>query len=431
MRAHLRLTNDIDLEGVDLSIIGNRVFPFGGVFDGSGRKILNFKCSYVGVDDIGLFRCTGGAEIKDLQLIDPNVDCPGGDRIGALVGWAFGTIKRSEVVGGSVRGSWSVAMLVGENSGPIVECFTGGSVIGSQNIGGLVGRNYGTVADCGASAHVSGNRSVGGLVGRNDYNSLVKSSFANGVVIGKRDDVGGLVGTNGQNATVANCYAAGTVTGRNDVGGLVGRNVRPYTWPVKPTLVSDCYAWTRTEGESEVGGLVGTNAGCVSMCYAMGKVVGESEVGGLVGHNYKGEGTVTGSFWDVHTSGQANMCGSQDGEGNGCTDTNGKTTSEMQVGRTFAEAGWDFVGESENGTEDIWAICEGVDYPQLAWEYVIGDFDADADTDLADFCILAEHWLAADGSFWCGHGCDLTSDGSVNSEDLAVFAENWLGNIAP
>ena len=43
---------------------------------------------------------------------------------------------------------------------------------------------------------------------------------------------------------------------------------------------------------------------------------------------------------------------------------------------------------------------------------------------------LREQRTSADGSFWCGQGCDLTNDGSVNSEDLIVFAENWLGTIA-
>ena len=62
---------------------------------------------------------------------------------------------------------------------------------------------------------------------------------------------------------------------------------------------------------------------------------------------------------------------------------------------------------------------------------VIGDFDADAYTDFADYCILAEHWLAADGSFWCSQGCDLTNDGSVNWQDLMVFADSWLTGIAP
>jgi hypothetical protein len=34
----------------------------------------------------------------------------------------------------------------------------------------------------------------------------------------------------------------------------------------------------------------------------------------------------------------------------------------------FLEAGRDFVDEGENGTEDIWWILEGQDYPRLWWE---------------------------------------------------------------
>jgi len=32
------------------------------------------------------------------------------------------------------------------------------------------------------------------------------------------------------------------------------------------------------------------------------------------------------------------------------------------------EAGWDFVDEVDNGTEDIWWILEGEGYPRLWWE---------------------------------------------------------------
>jgi len=31
----------------------------------------------------------------------------------------------------------------------------------------------------------------------------------------------------------------------------------------------------------------------------------------------------------------------------------------------FLEAGWDFVDETISGTEDIWWILEGQDYPRL------------------------------------------------------------------
>ena len=43
-------------------------------------------------------------------------------------------------------------------------------------------------------------------------------------------------------------------------------------------------------------------------------------------------------------------------------------TVDMQTAQTFLEAGWDFVGETVNGTEDIWWIDEGQDYPRLWWE---------------------------------------------------------------
>lgn len=42
--------------------------------------------------------------------------------------------------------------------------------------------------------------------------------------------------------------------------------------------------------------------------------------------------------------------------------------AEMQRAGTFLDAGWDFVGETANGTEDVWWILEGKDYPRLWWE---------------------------------------------------------------
>jgi len=131
-----------------------------------------------------------------------------------------------------------------------------------------------------------------------------------------------------------------------------------------------------------------------------------------VGYDYFG--TVTASFWDIDTSGQATSAGGT-----------GKTTVQMQTESTFTSAGWDFVFETTNGTEDIWAICEGVDYPKLAWQFVIGDFDGDDDVDFADFAIFVAYWLETDSSFWCG-GTDLTSDNQVGLDDLREFTENWL-----
>jgi hypothetical protein len=35
---------------------------------------------------------------------------------------------------------------------------------------------------------------------------------------------------------------------------------------------------------------------------------------------------------------------------------------------SIATAGAQYGGESENGTEDVWTIDEGEDYPRLAWQ---------------------------------------------------------------
>jgi len=71
---------------------------------------------------------------------------------------------------------------------------------------------------------------------------------------------------------------------------------------------------------------------------------------------------VTQSLWDTKTSGQTTSAGGT-----------GKTTAEMQTAKTFLEAGRDFVGETENGTEDMWWILEGKDYPRLWWELIPGN----------------------------------------------------------
>jgi hypothetical protein len=46
----------------------------------------------------------------------------------------------------------------------------------------------------------------------------------------------------------------------------------------------------------------------------------------------------------------------------------GLIIKQMMEIQTFLDAGWDFKKETKNGTEDIWWILEGQDYPGLAWE---------------------------------------------------------------
>jgi hypothetical protein len=160
---------------------------------------------------------------------------------------------------------------------------------------------------------------------------------------------GGLVGYN-EGGTLTNCYSTGAVRGiGSEAGGLVGFDIGG--------ALTHCYSTATVSGAAwGSGGLVGfiTSCGTVTRCYSAGAVSGTGNVGGLVG--YTGEAVIA-SFWDTQTSGQARSCGGT-----------GKTTAEMQTAKTFLDAGWDFVGEAADGTEDIWWIDEGKDYPHLWWE---------------------------------------------------------------
>jgi len=214
------------------------------------------------------------------------------------------------------------------------------NVTGSGSIGGLIGRNYGTLTQCYSTGAVSGNDDVGGLVGSND--GTVTRCYSTGAVIGIGWGVGGLVGHS--EGAVTQCYATGAVGGENDVGGLVGYSTGG---------VTQCYSTGAVGGEFGVGGLVGYHYGTVTQCYSTGAVSGTSCVGGLVGSGSR----VISSFWDIQTSGLTWSDGGTP-----------KTTAEMQMQSTFTEAGWDFVGETVNGIDDIWKIAEGLDYPRLWWE---------------------------------------------------------------
>jgi len=292
----------------------------------------------------------------------------GGSSVGGLVGNNWGTVTQCYSTG-AVSGSANyVGGLVGNNgkrdwyseAGTVTRCYSTGTVSGTDYVGGLVGQNYdGAVTGCYSTGVVTGNSRVGGLVGYH-WGGTVTQCYSTGAVSGS-SNVGGLVGYNW--STVSNCYSTGAVSGKSVVGGLVGEND-------ESGFISDCYSTGAVSASEAVGGLVGSNGGTVSCCYSTGPVTGSGEyIGGLVGcpwvwggagwPGHEIRGNVSNCFWDIQTSGRTTS--------NGGT---GKTTAEMQTAKTFLEAGWDFIDETANGTEDIWWILEGRDYPRLWWELV-------------------------------------------------------------
>ena len=120
--SYFKLTADIDLgayTGTSFNIIGpNSTTPFTGVFDGNDHTISNFTYSSTGTDYIGLFGCVDDqdAEIKNLGLIDPNVDAGSGSYVGSLVGrLENGTITACYAEGGPWREAFTSSFGVQPN----------------------------------------------------------------------------------------------------------------------------------------------------------------------------------------------------------------------------------------------------------------------------------------------------------------------------
>jgi hypothetical protein len=410
--------------------IANLTLVITGSEDTSGSDVI------VGMGLFGSVQCPD-AVIENLGLVNPEVrptfTCP--KRlwcVGALAGQVWsGSIRNCYVTGGQVQGERWVGGLVGSNSGTVSDCHAScvvqpgpqrplpavpGQLGHRELFGGLVGETYGAISNCWSSGNVSGDNDVGGLVGQcrrpvkishcyakvdvtgqtcvgglvgvcskgcsiadcfaagNVYGvqqtgglvgcheSEVLRCYSTGSVSATSDFVGGLVGLNG--GVISASWAGGKVFGGHGVGGLAGWNMKEDRFLLYDPVVKDSYARGNVQGKNVVGGLIGSNQeGAVIRCYSTGQVRGETKdslVSGLVCTD--DPALVKGSFWDVETSSLSMSDGGT-----------GKTTAEMQNMLTYLAAGWDFVGEPYNGTEDVWEMSSGRPmYPRLAWEQMLG-----------------------------------------------------------
>jgi len=311
------------------SLPGANDFRFTGTFDGDNHVIKNLVIDTV-QSGAGLFGAVGtGGVVKNLGLVDGEVK--GGDSVGGLVGYMNGgTIENCftsiRVIGSAAQ----IGGLVGyahsyRGANTIENCFSLGDVIGDAGVGGLVGYSWSgqgsTIKDCYATGDVIGNFYVGGLVGEqysaSGDNNIIENCYATGDVTGipgslssRSESIGGLVGRqNSMSSSIArinNCYATGSVSGGDQVGGLVGLQIRSTNMLSNTgrNNIANSYAMGDVVGHNFVGGLVGQQrigdfnpingfamAGdghnYILNCYATGSVTGNDFVGGLAGSQYK------------------------------------------------------------------------------------------------------------------------------------------------
>jgi len=127
----------------------------------------------------------------------------------------------------------------------------------------------------------------------------------------------------------------------------------------------------------------------------------------MVGEN--DQGSISSSFWDIETSGKYTSDGGI-----------GKTTLEMQTESTFTDAGWDFAGETINGPNDIWDICEAMNYPKLVWSIPQADLACPDGVNFIDYAYFTSLWNTTDPN------ADFDMSGAVDANDLNILSSYWL-----
>jgi hypothetical protein len=406
------LTADIDLAGTtftqaviaadtDVATSDFQGTTFNGIFDGNGHTISNLTITDTDQDYVGLFGYTYGATIQNLGVDAVNLSTKG-IYAGGLVGYKSGGTVSNCYSTGSVTSYYTAGGLVGLCNGAISNCYSKSSVTSysyDSSAGGLVGELYdGTITNCWSEASVA------------SYSSGNGSSVS----------AGGLVGYQWSNGNIANCYCKGSVVSSDnfpDAGGLVGyADGGTITNCYSSASVASSFSGSYSDSESFTAGLVGyKSGGNLSNCYSTGTVSasgdGIKNLGGLIASGSE----VTNSFWDIETSGQTTSAGGT-----------GKTTTEMKTLSTFTSAGWDFLGETTNGSADTWRMCvNGINYPKLTWQHVgAGDFACPDGVSTDDLLLLSEDWLLTYTLEL--YGADATGDKTVNLADFAVLAQHWL-----
>jgi hypothetical protein len=199
-------------------------------------------------------------------------------------------------------------------------------IIGGENIGSLVGRcDSSSIENCFSVTAIRGGNYVGGLIGYTN-NSNVNACYVKGYDyegewsggVRASDVTGGIAGYS-ENSEFTNCYNCASVNG----------------WQVNPIVnsasvddISHCYSKMVAWADDSIFGIPDSSSFCL------------------------------GFYGYVH--------------GNRYFQNSYRTSEEMKDPNMYLAAGWDFVVETENGTDDIWDIdTNGVineGYPYLSWE---------------------------------------------------------------
>lgn len=349
--------------------VGNHVSgTFAGNYDGEGYSITDLYINRA-PHYVALFGYCSNATLKNIRLINPTVN------IGATGG-------------SSSNGYQGNAILLASGSATIDNIHIYGGTVTANTwhgyIGGMLGRTASiTASNCTANVTMNLTTTYGGPCGifmaysESSTTVFTNCSSSGSISSSNLGFLGGFVGeTYAGSYTYNQCYSTANVSGVNYCGGFSGGIYDG------GSTFNNCYATGSVTANYSGGffGYVNSGSSTLRNCYATGLVTGTY----CAGFGYSaGSHSFTNCFFDNQTTGNTNAFYS--GSNSGVT---GATTTQMTTASTFTDAGWDFINETTNGTNDYWFIDATTNsgYPSLVGN--IRDWTGGTSTDWTD----ASNW---------------------------------------
>lgn len=306
---YIKLTTDIDLNGVDWDPIGNmndmekHSTMFLGSFDGDDHTISNL--TYTSDEQcvgVGIFGMNCG-EIKNLKAenITITVNDKTSQAIGGVVGYNMGGHIENVGIGGNskITGNACVGGIIGGNNGTVKSCTAKNLeivVIGDNEFKEKIVQC--DIAEC------------GGLIIGGGFGGVVEDCKASGTITAEGNEPVGLGGIGGcleMMDSITNCEADVTINsakGGHAIGGICGyagthsdpkivEESEGIVTENYPAIIEDCKATVKikAEGATHVGGIVGTGLYYygeetrfkVTNCSASGSIDGTVTPGSIAG----------------------------------------------------------------------------------------------------------------------------------------------------
>lgn len=192
-----KLSNDIDMSGVDFSGIAMNDKPFSGTLDGQGYKVKNLTVNFATGENVGVFGQTSNATFKNIAFENVNINAAIGvcNHVG-LVGSCVNTSFDQVAVTGKVTGRDHVALLAGDGDDiKVTNSYVAGTVTAYMQAGGFVGCTL-----------------TGGATFNNSYSNVniecTYRGWAGGFI--------GLIDKSNSTITITNCVSLGNCKSAGD-----------------------------------------------------------------------------------------------------------------------------------------------------------------------------------------------------------------------